>query len=235
MLTTEEFYSWCQHLQFPKETEELIASIRSSSPVRKERGRANNVAGRYPSSKMQFSIQFESQHVELWAIYGMERDEDVLEYYDQPIRLAAPAPLVWDGRVFFAEVLGDLVTLRPEEGEALTLSKEAFQHLVDKGAVIMATSFTTPSPTRPEIREAHSRASPKTQQEANERLRQMLTYQRGEPVAVTPRSIQRWMAAYRRAEAETGCGYLGLLSHVAERRNRTALLESRFPKPGCGW
>ncbi len=87
MLTTEEFHAWCQRLQLPKETEELIASIRSSPPVRKVRGRANNVAGRYPSPKMGVSIQFESQHVELWAIYAMERDDEVLEYYDQPLRL----------------------------------------------------------------------------------------------------------------------------------------------------
>jgi putative transposase len=87
MLTTEEFRSWCVRLQLPKATEELIASIRSSPPVRKVRGRANNVTGRYPSPKMQRSIQFESRQVELWAIYGMERDEDVLEYYDQPMRI----------------------------------------------------------------------------------------------------------------------------------------------------
>jgi len=36
---------------------------------------------------MGVSIQFESQHVELWAIYAMERDNDVLEYYDQPTRI----------------------------------------------------------------------------------------------------------------------------------------------------
>jgi putative transposase len=79
----------------------------------------------------------------------------------------------------------------------------------------------TPSPTLPEIREALSHASPKAQQEANERLRHILAYRRGEPIPVTPRSVQRWMAAYRRAEAESGCGYLGLLSHVADRGNRT--------------
>jgi len=33
------------------------------------------------------SIQFESRHVELWGIYEMERDDDVLEYYDQPTRI----------------------------------------------------------------------------------------------------------------------------------------------------
>jgi putative transposase len=87
MLTTEEFRAWCQHLHLAPETEALITSIRESPPVRKVRGRANNVTGHYPSPKMGCSIQFESQHVELWAIYAMERDDDVLEYYDQSVRI----------------------------------------------------------------------------------------------------------------------------------------------------
>jgi len=87
MLTTEEFRVWCQRLQLSKETEEIITAIRSSPPVRKVKGRASNVSGKYPSPKMQVSIQFESQHVELWAIYAMERDDDVLEYYDQASRI----------------------------------------------------------------------------------------------------------------------------------------------------
>ncbi len=36
---------------------------------------------------MGFSIQFESDRVEFWAIYRMERDEDVLEFYDQSSRI----------------------------------------------------------------------------------------------------------------------------------------------------
>jgi putative transposase len=36
---------------------------------------------------MGFSIPFESQHVEFWGCHPMERDEDVLEYYDQPTRI----------------------------------------------------------------------------------------------------------------------------------------------------
>lgn len=79
MLTTEEFRAWCQCLQLRPETEKIITTIRESLPVRKVRGRANNVTGRYPSPKMGVSIQFESQHVELWAIYAMERDDDVIE------------------------------------------------------------------------------------------------------------------------------------------------------------
>jgi putative transposase len=33
---------------------------------------------------MGITIQFESHTVELWAIYLMEHDPDVLEFYDQP-------------------------------------------------------------------------------------------------------------------------------------------------------
>ncbi len=87
MLTTEEFHAWCQRNQVSLETEAAIQRIRSSPPARRVRGRASNVSGRYPSVKMGCSIQFESQHVELWAIYAMERDDDVLEYYDQPRRI----------------------------------------------------------------------------------------------------------------------------------------------------
>ncbi|HEU5377737.1 MAG TPA: hypothetical protein VFV38_20110 [Ktedonobacteraceae bacterium] len=70
---------------FP-EAEAAIARIRSSPPARRVRGRASKVSGRYPSMKMGCTIQFESLHVELWAIYAMERDNAVLEYYDQPVR-----------------------------------------------------------------------------------------------------------------------------------------------------
>jgi len=62
-MTPEEFHAWSQRLQFSKETEALIAAIRSSPPVRRVTGRAKNVTGRYPSPKMHCSIQFESEYV----------------------------------------------------------------------------------------------------------------------------------------------------------------------------
>jgi putative transposase len=86
-MTPEAFHTWSQHLQLSTETEALIASIRSSPPIRRVSGRAGNITGRYPSPKMGVSIQFESDRVEFWAIYQMERDEDVLEYYDQSSRI----------------------------------------------------------------------------------------------------------------------------------------------------
>jgi putative transposase len=95
-MTPEEFHTWSLHLQLTSETEALIASIRSSRPVRRVSGRAKNVTGRYPSPKMGMSIQFESERVEFWAIYMMERDDDVLEFYEQssriPLTLRADLP-----------------------------------------------------------------------------------------------------------------------------------------------
>lgn len=72
MLTDQEFSVWCHHNKISPEAEAVIAHIRSSQPARKVQGGVSNVSGRFPSVKMSFSIQFESQHVELWAISAME-------------------------------------------------------------------------------------------------------------------------------------------------------------------
>lgn len=406
MLTTEEFRAWCQRLQLSPETEAIITRIRSSPPVRKVRGRADNVSGRYPSPKMQRSIQFESQHVEFWGIYAMERDDDVLEYYDQPTRFplhyyansgrpttpwhtpdffvlrktgagfeewkhaksldklavsirnryqrdptgrwrcppgeayaepldlyyrlrssaeyhplyiqnlkflqdfwahdvpaetriealvlesldaypgvsvdalvrahsglpvdviwamlskymiftdleatlltrhehvflyrslaemeqakarassavlvrSLPSSLIFDGRLWQAEIRDEKVTLQPEVGTSLLLSLGQFQRLIADGAVQTVTA-ATPSPMTEDVRQVLIHAGPKAQEAANRRLREMLAYARGEAITVTPRSVQRWMAAYRSAEEQYGCGYLGLLDHVASRGNRLA-------------
>ena len=62
----------------------MINHIRSSGPSRRVGGGRSNVSGRYPSRKMGVTIQFESHRVELAAIYEMEHDATVLEYFDQP-------------------------------------------------------------------------------------------------------------------------------------------------------
>jgi putative transposase len=79
-----EFEHWCRRLQLRAETTRVISAIRAAEPSRKVQGRAKNVSGVYPSRKMGATIQFESHTVELWAIYQMEHDPKVLEFYDQP-------------------------------------------------------------------------------------------------------------------------------------------------------
>ena len=99
MLTPSEFESWCRELQLSPAVREMIAAIRMSQPARRVTSRAKNVSGAYPSRKMGVTIQFESHTVELWAIYLMEHDPDVLEFYDQPVRrVGAYCIPVGDGR-----------------------------------------------------------------------------------------------------------------------------------------
>jgi putative transposase len=400
-LSGEEFRSWCQRNNIDSRTQAYVQRLRESEPERRVRSRASNVSGRYPSVKMGCSIQFESQHVELWGLYTMEYDADVLEMYDQPTRiqlhyqarsgrktspwhtpdflvlrqhgasfeewkpassldkLAVSQPhryqrnasggwqcppgeqaakalglsyrvrssaeyhpfyiqnlkllrdflvkpfhveqtqetqvleslqaypgvsvrslldahpglpvdviwallikqclfidlsaavltswdqvflycsareisqtskdgkgviplasrLLWDGRLWEAEVEATTVVLRPESGAVFTLPLEYFQRLVNEG-VMKPERLEAPSPLRDSVRDTLSHAGPKALEAANRRWREILAYTRGDAITVTPRSIQNWMAAFRRAQAESGCGYLGLLDRVAERGNR---------------
>lgn len=84
MLNNEEFKNWCILNKLPENTQKVIENIRNSPPSRHVGSTAKNVSGRYPSRKMGVTIQFESHKVELPAIYLMEHDPDVLEFYDQP-------------------------------------------------------------------------------------------------------------------------------------------------------
>ena len=84
MMTPAAFQQWCRTLALPPATCDLLATIRASQPVRRVTSRANNMSGTYQSDKMGVTVQFESHKVELWAILVMDRDPDVLEFYDQP-------------------------------------------------------------------------------------------------------------------------------------------------------
>ena len=84
MLTEKDLLTWYSNNGTSEETQAVIARIRSSDPARRVGGGRRNVVGRYPSRKMRATIQFESHRVELAAIYELEHDRDVSEYYDQP-------------------------------------------------------------------------------------------------------------------------------------------------------
>ena len=98
---------------FPTATCDLLSTIRSSPPWRRVQGRAHNVSGTYASRKMGLTIQFESHTVELWGIYVMEYDPQVLEYYDQPkaILLDYQSP---SGRKVVAQHTPDFFVLRSD-------------------------------------------------------------------------------------------------------------------------
>ncbi len=131
-----------------------------------------------------------------------------------------PELLLWDTRLWQVEAHGELVTLRPEVGAAFLLSATELAHLLAQG-LLRAVTAATPSPLDGAVRHILLRARPAALSQANDRLRQILASRRGEAVRASTRSIQRWSAAYARAEAQYGCGYLGLLDRVADRGNRT--------------
>jgi putative transposase len=87
MLTAAQFQQWCLRLHLSPQASEAVARVRSSPAARRVGSRANTVSGTYASRKMGCTIQFESHKVELWAVYTMEYDPQVLEYYDQPTTL----------------------------------------------------------------------------------------------------------------------------------------------------
>ena len=84
MLSRDDLLTLYERLSISDEARSIIDQVRSSDPARRFRSGRGNVSGRYPSKKMGVTIQFESHRVELAAIYEMERDAHVLEYFDQP-------------------------------------------------------------------------------------------------------------------------------------------------------
>ena len=84
MLGRDDLLTLYQRLNLSLEARSVIEDVRSSGPARRVRSGRGNVSGRYPSKKMGVTIQFESHRVELAAIYEMEHDVHVLEFFDQP-------------------------------------------------------------------------------------------------------------------------------------------------------
>jgi len=84
MLDKDELLHWCERLKLPPEARMIIEQVRTSDPARRVQSGSRNVSGTYPSKKMNVTIQFESPRVELAAVYELEHDPDVIEYYDQP-------------------------------------------------------------------------------------------------------------------------------------------------------
>ena len=83
-LSDGELKDLCTRLGVTKSGIDLVMRIRSSEPARRVGGGIRNVPVRYPSRKMGFIIQAESHKLELPHVLKMERDNNVLEFYDQP-------------------------------------------------------------------------------------------------------------------------------------------------------
>ncbi len=81
--------AYFHRLGLSRETQELLAHMRSSPPSRTPGARRGNMPVWYPSKKMQCIIQAESAKVEFAFLLEAEHSDDVLEFFDQP----PPIPL----------------------------------------------------------------------------------------------------------------------------------------------
>src|SRR6266487_5516454 len=79
-----ELLAYSHRLHFPKETQELLTSLRSLPPSRTPGARHGNMPVWYPSKKMQCIIKAESAKVEFAFLLQAEHDDEVLEIWDQP-------------------------------------------------------------------------------------------------------------------------------------------------------
>jgi len=91
------FRDWCSRVGYDQRTVALIQRIRSSPPSRNVTGGRGNVHARVPSYKMGVTIQSESRTSEkpgICVFYEHDhmlenpREESVIEYYDQPDKIA---------------------------------------------------------------------------------------------------------------------------------------------------
>ncbi|WP_159438174.1 TnsA endonuclease N-terminal domain-containing protein [Salimicrobium flavidum] len=81
------FEKWKQNSDLSSKALEEISEIRRTPPSRRVGDSRYSVTGRFSSKKMKSTIQFESHKVELPYIYQLEHNDDVLEFYDQPLQL----------------------------------------------------------------------------------------------------------------------------------------------------
>ena len=80
------FPAYVRRLGFSRETQELLAHIRSSPPSRTPGAQRGNMPVWYPSTKMQCIIKAESAKVEFAFLLGAEHDDEVLEIWKGHLR-----------------------------------------------------------------------------------------------------------------------------------------------------
>ncbi len=139
--------------------------------------------------------------------------------------LAPNTPLLWDGLCWTLINPGETTTtLLSEKGQPARIPSSLFFHALDAGEIRPLGRTEELPTTSPEVDRRLSLASPEDLRQANERYSQVVAYLQGEKetyAKTPPRTLHRWVARFREAEATLGCGYVGLLSRKAAQGNRT--------------
>src|SRR5260370_39517544 len=137
--------------------------------------------------------------------------------------LAVNTQLLWDERAFTLINPGDTtVTLLPAKGTPIQIPSGFFFHLLATGVITRLLVEEDP-PLSPEVDRLMDQATPDDQRQAAIRFEKVMAYLNGQKeryATVPSRTLHRWVARFREAEEQLGCGYVGLLSRKASQGNR---------------
>jgi putative transposase len=146
--------------------------------------------------------------------------------------LTVGAALKWDGKIWKIVNVGEeAISLLGDDRVLTEIPVSAIEKLVRERRITTLNLASDPG-LPAGISDRLSKASEEDLQEANKRIRMVnwfLSRDEGQPPEpqASPRTLRRWLAAYRSAEHTLGCGYLGLLPRTIERGNRA----HKLPEP----
>ena len=134
------------------------------------------------------------------------------------------APVVWDGRRCTIVYQGQTTTtLLTEDQQPVELSNAHFQSLVAAGKLTGLTEPPDRGSLSQEVRARMIQAGTARLKEAYHRymtIKPILDGTTSTDNTSLGRKIRRWVAKYRQAEQDLGCGYVGLLSDYHKCGNR---------------
>ena len=151
----------------------------------------------------------------------------------QTVSIEPGAPIVWDGKPCTIVYQGQTtITLLTQDRRPLELTHAHFQALVCSGKVLgQFSSSTEHDHLRTQVRQRLLQASPGDLAEAHQRyaiIDPALHGHQFQETTTPARTIRFWLARYREAAQQLGCGYIGLLPRVHQSGNR----RPRLPEDG---
>jgi transposase InsO family protein len=144
-------------------------------------------------------------------------------------KLSAGEILNWDGKTWEMINQGESnVWLKDDAGSVISLSEQTLSSLLSQGSArIVGAPSATDAPDGHSAKDLLARASAADLAEANRRYAILTAYRAGgwnQELGATVRTLQRWEAGVRQAEAIHQCGYAGLLPQIKLAGNRTPRL-----------
>lgn len=150
-------------------------------------------------------------------------------HHPHSVLLAAGEQLVWDGRPWRILNTGETaITLLAEDGSLVELANGHVDALLSQGK--LTGTMEKPESANQKVRERIAGATPSALAEANRRYHLIQSVLEGHVSTGNTsqgRSLRRWLARYRAATQEYGCGYVGLLPQTHQRGNREPRLSEQ--------